>query len=32
MTKTSNENVLSNEAKNTKIEKTHKQDEMDMEI
>lgn len=32
MTKTSNENVLSNETKNTKIEKTHKQDEMDMEI
>ena len=32
MTKSSNENVLSNEAKNTKIEKTHKQDEMDMEI
>lgn len=32
MTKSSNENVLSNETKNTKIEKTHKQDEMDMEI
>lgn len=32
MTKSSNENVLSNEAKNTKIEKTHKQDEMDMEM
>lgn len=32
MAKTSNENVLSNETKNTKIEKTHKQDEMDMEM
>lgn len=32
MTKSSNENVLSNETKNTKIEKTHKQDEMDMEM
>lgn len=32
MTKSSNENVLSNETKNTKIEKTHKQDEMNMEI
>lgn len=32
MTKSSNENVLSNETKNTKIENTHKQDEMNMEI